>query len=64
MCQSPEQKELEAEALKLFVEVNQQIDRIGAIIRELRELVTKGGEKDVSGIIAQNSEPKVSGEGK
>jgi hypothetical protein len=39
-----EQKELEAETLRLFLAVNQQIERIGTIIREMRELIKKGGE--------------------
>ena len=46
MYQSPEQRELEAEVPRLLVAVNQQIERIGQIIREMRELIEKGGERD------------------
>lgn len=61
--QSPEQKALEEEALRLFVAVNEQIERIGKIIRELKELVMKGGEKDAGGDTSQNRSSAVSREG-
>lgn len=39
--QSPEQQALDDEALRLSGEVNKQVEKMGRIIKEMKELLTK-----------------------